>query len=123
MEFISRTRTSHSCNFFFFFWSKHAPAVFFKELSPGAVRSVWRGRLWHSASSHLAIICPPAQIPLSDPFFFFSCFADAVIGPSVQLLLAPMCFQTLALGRTSTWKCSTNVSLTVCILIYFNFCL
>lgn len=68
MEFISRTRASHSCNFFFFL--KHAPWGFFKELSSGAIQSVWRGRLCHHASCHLAIRCLPAQI--SFWLFFFS---------------------------------------------------
>lgn len=51
------------------------------------------------------------------------CFPGAVIGPSVRLLLALMCFQTRALERTSTWKCSMSVSLTVCILILVCTCL
>lgn len=51
------------------------------------------------------------------------CFPGAVIGPSVRLLLALMCFQTRALERTSTWKYSMSVSLTVCILILVCTCL
>lgn len=70
----------------------------------------WRG---HSASRPVLL-----SAPFSDSCL--SCFPDAAIGHSVQLLPALMCFQTRAPGHTSTWKCSMSVSLTVCILIYLH---